>query len=71
METKTGKLKEMRVENQNLQLTLDEIPKKDTEIQKLQHRLQDLKLELNQQREIHKLVIKFKDNLLFIFTLMR
>lgn len=54
METKTEKLKEIRIKNQNLELLLEEISKKDTEIQKLQHRLKDLKLELNQQREIHK-----------------
>lgn len=54
LECKSETLKGMRVENQNLQLLCDEIPIKDTEIQKLKHRLSDLKLELNQQREIHK-----------------
>ncbi|KAI1729332.1 CAP-Gly domain-containing protein [Ditylenchus destructor] len=54
LECKDGKLNDLRKQNQKLQFSVDTIPEKDVENQKLSHRVSDLKLELNQQREFQK-----------------
>ncbi|KAI1721245.1 CAP-Gly domain-containing protein [Ditylenchus destructor] len=54
LECKDEKLNDLRKENQKLQFSVDTIPEKDVENQKLSHRVSDLKLELNQQREFQK-----------------
>ncbi|KAI1717126.1 CAP-Gly domain-containing linker protein 1 like protein [Ditylenchus destructor] len=54
LECKDRTLNDLRKQNQKLQFSVDTIPEKDVENQKLSHRVSDLKLELNQQREFQK-----------------
>uniref|UniRef100_A0A915DPT8 Uncharacterized protein n=1 Tax=Ditylenchus dipsaci TaxID=166011 RepID=A0A915DPT8_9BILA len=56
LECKSQKLADLRKKNQELQYSVNTIPEKDTENQKLNHRVSDLKLELNQQRELQKVL---------------
>lgn len=63
IDSKVEEVKKMRLKNHELQFLVDTIPSKDCENQKLTHKVNELKEEINRQRDIQRFN---KKNLLLI-----
>lgn len=59
IDSKVEELKKMRLENHELQFIVETIPAKDCENQKLTHKVNELKEEMNRQRDIHRFIYLF------------
>lgn len=54
LELKSSEIKDLRQKNQHLQLLVDELPEKEMEINKLKHRVEELRATVENRKDTEK-----------------